>query len=157
MIYTSIVVTSTNPCFNRGASGACVLVSIRGRCCFKTLVRPINGAAHRALSAGLVIRAVSPRTNRRQICWHDSLFPIHFSTTKRDLFFSFANTIKSTFTTPRYVDGRVDSHPCADATRWLARSGLPSRLTHERNPYVFIGPYSICLTETTRLFGISAI
>ena len=63
MIHSSIVVVSTNPYFNRGAGGTCVLVSIRGQYCFKTLVRPINGAAHRALSAGLVIRAVSPRTN----------------------------------------------------------------------------------------------
>ena len=65
MIYPSIVVTSTTPCFSRGAGGACVLVSIQGGCC---LVRPIAGAAHRALSAGFVIRVVSPKTTEDKEC-----------------------------------------------------------------------------------------
>jgi hypothetical protein len=59
MIYFSTIVTSTNPCFNRGAGSTHVLVSTRGRCCFKRLVGPITSAAHCAMSAGFVIRVVS--------------------------------------------------------------------------------------------------
>ena len=91
--YPSAAVTSPNPCFNRDANCTCVLVSIQGRCCFKPLVRPINRTARPALSAGLVIRAVSPRANRIQMCGHDSLCPIHFSIAKCDLFLSVTDTI----------------------------------------------------------------
>ena len=45
-IYPSISIACTNPCLNRSASGTFVLVSIRGRCRFTTLVRPIIDVAH---------------------------------------------------------------------------------------------------------------
>ena len=61
VIFSSIIMASTNPCFNRGANGTCVLVSIQGRCCSNTLVRPMTGADHRDLFAGFVVRAVSPK------------------------------------------------------------------------------------------------
>ena len=61
MIFSSIVMASTNPGFNRGANGTCLFVSTQGRCHFNTLVRPMPGADHRALFASFVVRAVSPK------------------------------------------------------------------------------------------------
>ena len=58
---SSIVMASTNSCFNRGVNGTCVLVSIHGRCRFNILVRPIPGADHHTLFASFVVRAVSPK------------------------------------------------------------------------------------------------
>jgi len=58
MIYTSIVMASTNSCFNRGVTGTCVTVSIQGTCRFKTLVKPITGDSHRAVFACFMIRVV---------------------------------------------------------------------------------------------------
>jgi len=60
MIYSSIVMESANPCFNRGATGTCVTDSIPGTCRFKTLVTPITGDAHRTGFACFMIRVVSP-------------------------------------------------------------------------------------------------
>ena len=60
MICSSIVMASTNPCFYRDANRTCMLVSIQ-RCHFNTLVRPMTGADHRALFAGFVVRAISPK------------------------------------------------------------------------------------------------
>jgi len=46
MIYSSTIMASTNPCFNRGATSTCVTVSTQGSCRFNTLIRPITGVAH---------------------------------------------------------------------------------------------------------------
>ena len=78
----------------------------------------------------------------------------HYATAERDLSSSFADTIQPIFAIPGYVGRRVDFPSCADATRWLVRSRLPNKGTHEWNPHIFGGPYSICLTKTAQLFSI---